>query len=126
MASRKLRVGFLSTAQIGRKNAGAAVASGAVELVAVASRDLAKAQAFATAWGFGRAYGSYEELLADPTVEAVYIPLPTAMRLEWVVKAGAAGKHVLCDKPCAVSLGELEKMTAAVAASGKQFMDGVM
>ena len=122
----KLRVGFLSTAQIGRKNAGAALASGVCELVAVASRDLPRAQAFANAWGFARAYGSYEELLADETIDAVYIPLPTALRAEWAIKAGEAGKHVLCDKPCAVSFDELARMTTACRQRGTQFMDGVM
>ena len=97
-----------------------------MELAAVASRDLAKAAAFAKEWGFAKAYGSYDELLADPEIDAVYVPLPTSMRREWVVKAAQRGKHVLCDKPCAASLKELVAMTAACRTAGVQFLDGVM
>lgn len=125
MESRPLRVGFLSTAQIGRKVSWAAKEAG-VALSAVASRDLAKAEAFAAAWGFAKAYGSYDELLADPDIDAVYIPLPTALHCEWVLKAAAAGKSVLLDKPCATSLGELARMTRACAAAGVQYMDNTM
>jgi predicted dehydrogenase len=72
------------------------------------------------------AFGSYEELLGSKEVDAVYIPLPTGLRKEWVIRAAEAGKHVLCEKPCAVSLSDLREMTEACRRNGVQFMDGVM
>jgi predicted dehydrogenase len=91
--------GILSTADINRRVLPGATSSPQVELVAVGSRDKAKADAFAKHWEIPRAYGSYEELLADPEVEALYIPLPNTLHVEWSVKALEAGKHVLCEKP---------------------------
>ena len=91
--------GILSTADINRRVLPGATSSPQVELVAVGSRDKAKADAFARRWGIARAYGSYEELLADPEVEALYIPLPNTLHVEWSIKAMEAGKHVLCEKP---------------------------
>ena len=79
--------GILSTADINRKLLAGAAESDDVEVVAVGSRDLARAEEFAQTWGIRRAYGSYEELLADPEVEAVYIPLPNTMHSEWSIKA---------------------------------------
>ena len=75
-------------------------------LYAIAGRSLAKAQAFAAEYGFEKAYGSYDELLADDAVQAVYIPLPNDFHLPWVTKALEAGKHVLCEKPLALNAGE--------------------
>jgi predicted dehydrogenase len=72
------------------------------------------------------AFGSYEGLLASPNVDAVYIPLPTGIRKSWVIQAAAAGKHVVCEKPCAVSVADLEEMLAACRRHRVQFMDGVM
>jgi len=91
--------GILSTADINRKLIPGAHASPKVELLAVASRDKARAESFAREWNIERAYGSYEELFADPEVEAVYIPLPNTLHREWTIKAVDAGKHVLCEKP---------------------------
>jgi D-xylose 1-dehydrogenase (NADP+, D-xylono-1,5-lactone-forming) len=91
--------GIVSTADINRKVIPGAHASEKVELVAVASRDQARADAYAREWEIPRAYGSYEALLADPEVEAVYISLPNTMHAEWSIKALEAGKHVLCEKP---------------------------
>jgi predicted dehydrogenase len=91
--------GILSTADINRRVLPGAKSSPRVELVAVASRDQRKADAFARHWEIPRAYGSYEELLDDPEVEAVYIPLPNTLHVEWSIKALEAGKHVLCEKP---------------------------
>jgi predicted dehydrogenase len=91
--------GILSTADINRRVLPGATSSPQVELVAVGSRDKAKADAFAKHWEIPRAYGSYEELLADPEVEALYIPLPNTLHVEWSIKALEAGKHVLCEKP---------------------------
>jgi xylose dehydrogenase (NAD/NADP) len=92
---RPLRWGVLSTANISRKLFG----SGHGGFVAVASRGLDRAEAFAREHGLQRAHGSYEDLLADPEVDAVYIPLPNAMHVEWSIRALEAGKHVLCEKP---------------------------
>jgi xylose dehydrogenase (NAD/NADP) len=91
--------GFMSTADINRKLIPGAKASPQVDLIAVASRDQARADEYAREWGFDRAYGSYEALLEDPDVEAVYIPLPNTMHCEWSIRAVEAGKHVLCEKP---------------------------
>jgi len=91
--------GFLSTADINRKLIPGAHASEKVELLAVASRDKRRAEAYADEWEIPRAYGSYEDLLADPEIEAVYISLPNTMHVEWSIKALEAGKHVLCEKP---------------------------
>jgi D-xylose 1-dehydrogenase (NADP+, D-xylono-1,5-lactone-forming) len=91
--------GIVSTADINRKVIPGAHASEKVELVAVASRDQARADAYAREWEIPRAYGTYEALLADPEIEAVYISLPNSMHAEWSIKALEAGKHVLCEKP---------------------------
>jgi len=128
-----LRWGILSTARIIRRNWCGMRDSGAATLVALASRDLAKARAFidemqATApWPLApEAHGSYESLLARPDIDAVYIPLPTGIRKEWVLRAARAGKHVLCEKPCAVSAADLREMIACCEANQVLFMDGVM
>jgi xylose dehydrogenase (NAD/NADP) len=100
--------GTLSTADINRKLLAGAAASADVEVVAVGSRDLDKARAFADEWGIQRAYGSYEELLADSEVEAVYNPLPNTMHVEWSIRALEAGKHVLCEKPMSRHVSDVE------------------
>ena len=94
-----MKWGIVSTADINRKVIPGAHASDKVELVAVASRDQARADAYAREWEIPRAYGSYEALLADTEIEAVYISLPNTMHAEWSIKALEAGKHVLCEKP---------------------------
>jgi predicted dehydrogenase len=91
--------GIVSTADINRKVIPGAHASEKVELVGVASRDQERAMAYAEEWEIPRAYGSYEALLADPEIEAVYISLPNTLHCEWSIKALEAGKHVLCEKP---------------------------
>ncbi len=91
--------GILSTARIGAALVGGSRATDLAEVVAVASRSAASAQAFAQLHGIPRAHGSYEALLADPEVQAVYIPLPNGMHVDWAVRALEAGKHVLCEKP---------------------------
>jgi len=91
--------GIVSTANINRKVIPGAHASEKVELVGVASRDRARAEAYTREWSIPRAYGSYEALLADPEIEAVYISLPNTLHAEWSIKALEAGKHVLCEKP---------------------------
>jgi xylose dehydrogenase (NAD/NADP) len=102
--------GILSTADINRKLIPGAHASPKVDLLAIASRDQARAESYAQEWGIARAYGSYEELLADADVEAVYIPLPNTLHSEWTIRAVDAGKHVLCEKP-------FSRHTAEVAAA---------
>ena len=94
-----MKWGIVSTADINRKVIPGAHASEKVELVAVASRDQARADAYAREWEIPRAYGTYEALLADPEIEAVYVSLPNSMHAEWSIKALEAGKHVLCEKP---------------------------
>ena len=128
-----LRIGFLSTANIGRKNWKAILSSGNCVVAAVASRDLAASRRFIDDCqresAFAEkpcAFGSYGELIDSPGVDAVYIPLPTGLRQEWVVRAAAAGKHIVCEKPCAANLADLDAMLAACRENRVQFMDGVM
>ena len=129
----KLRIGFLSTANIGRQNWKAIFNSGNAIVTAVASRDAGRVREFIRNCqrefpfaGEPAALGSYEELLATKNVDAVYIPLPTGLRKEWVLRAAAAGKHVICEKPCALSAADLEEMISACRKNRVQFMDGVM
>ena len=130
---KKLRVGFLSTAGIGRKNWKAIFHSGNAVVSAVASRSLKKSRQFIDdcqhEFAFAeapRAFGSYEELLASPLVDAVYIPLPTALRKSFVLQAAANHKHVVCEKPCATDSHSLAEMISACQKHQVQFMDGVM
>lgn len=127
------RWGILSTAGIAMKNWHSIVSSQNARIVAVASRSDEKAQAFVTACqnsvpasGPVDALGSYEELLKRKDIDAVYIPLPTGIRKEWVVKAAQAGKHVMVEKPCGVTADDVREMIQACQASNVQFMDGVM
>ena len=99
MAGSIVKWGIVSTADINRKVIPGAQESAKVDLVAVASRNRARADAYAREWGIPRAYGSYEELLADPEIEAVYVSLPNTLHCEWSIRALEAGKHVLCEKP---------------------------
>ncbi|MGE9266495.1 MAG: Gfo/Idh/MocA family protein [Verrucomicrobiales bacterium] len=129
----KVRWGFLGAAAIARKNWAALRHSGNGELRAVGSRNRERAEDFVREGQLSvpfvtspTAVEGYEAILADEEIEAVYVPLPTALRKEWVIKAAQAGKHVLCEKPCAVSLRDLEEMTEACERHGVQFMDGVM
>jgi predicted dehydrogenase len=130
---KKLRFGILGAANIARKNWAAILDSGNAIVTAVASRDAARGRRFiqelqakAPFESTPVALGSYEELLDRGDVDAVYIPLPTGLRKEWVLRAAAAGKHVICEKPCGVSAAEVREMTEACAKNGVQFMDGVM
>lgn len=127
------RWGILGTAGIARKNWQAIRLSGNGRLVAVASRTperaaafVAECQAEAPLDPAPDPLGSYAELLARDDVDAVYIPLPTGLRKEWVLAAAAAGKHVLCEKPCGCDAAEVREMTEACERAGVQFMDGVM
>jgi len=130
---KKLRFGFLSTANIGRKNWLAAFNAGNCVVSAVASRDVDRSRKFISDCQ-GKvpfetapaAFGSYDELLKSKDVDAVYVPMPTGLRKDYVIRAAEAGKHVLCEKPCASNVAELEEMLAACKKHNVQFMDGVM
>ncbi|GAB4427962.1 MAG: Gfo/Idh/MocA family oxidoreductase [Anaerolineae bacterium] len=109
----KLRWGLLSTANINDAVIEPIRQAARSELVAVASRDKNKAQAYAAEKGIPTAHGSYEELLADPNIDVIYNPLPNTLHCEWTVKAAEAGKHVLCEKPITPTLAELDQVEAA-------------
>jgi predicted dehydrogenase len=94
-----MKLGILSTARINRAVLMGARLSDRVDVVAVASRDAARAEAYAKEHRIERAYGSYDALLADPDVEAVYVSLPNSLHVEWSIRSLEAGKHVLCEKP---------------------------
>ena len=122
----RVRWGVLSTASIGRLVIEATRAADHAEFVAVASRDAARARAFADELGLEASFGSYEELLASRAVDAVYVALPVALHTEWTVKALAAGKHVLCEKPLATSAAEAGRCFAAAEAAGRHCVEGLM
>lgn len=133
MSDQSCRWGILSTANIAMKNWHSIAQSGNGQVVAVASRSAEKAQAFIDACQASvpvpqtvDAVSSYEELLARDDIDAVYIPLPTAIRTEWVIRAAEAGKHVMVEKPCGVTADDVRAMISACDAAGVQFMDGVM
>jgi len=118
--------GILSTADINRKLIPGAHASPKIELIAVASRDTGRAEAYAGEWEIDRAYGSYEALLADPDVEAVYISLPNTLHCEWSIRAMEAGKHVLCEKPLSRHVAEVEDAFAAAKRTGMLLSEAFM
>jgi len=129
----KLRIGFMSTANIGRQNWKAVFNSSNCVVSAVASRDVKRSRQYIREGqrefpfaGEPAAFGSYEELIASKSVDAVYVPLPTGLRKEWVLRAAVAGKHVICEKPCGVSLADVQDMADACRKNRVQFMDGVM
>jgi hypothetical protein len=125
--TRKIRWGFLGTAAIADGRYAPAIrASRNGTLHAVASRDPAKARAFAAKHGFARACGSYEELLADPAVDAIYNPLPNALHAPWSIAALRAGKPVLCEKPLAATAAEAREMFAAAATAGLPLLEAFM
>ncbi|MEZ4622331.1 MAG: Gfo/Idh/MocA family oxidoreductase [Caldilineaceae bacterium] len=111
--SKKVRWGLLSTANINKALIGPLQQSERSELVAVASRDAEKAQTYATAHKIPKAHGSYEALLNDPDIDAIYNPLPNLLHREWTVKAAEAGKHVLCEKPLVTTLADFDQVMAA-------------
>jgi xylose dehydrogenase (NAD/NADP) len=121
-----VRWGILSTAAINEKLLAGARRSDAVEVVAVGSRDGARAAAFAERHGIGRAHGSYEAVLEDPDVEAVYIPLPNALHHPWTMRALAAGKHVLCEKPYSRRPAEVEEAFDAAERAGLVLSEAYM
>ena len=115
----KVRWGLLSTANINRRLIPALRASQRGELVAVASRSQAAAEAYAAQWEIPRAFGSYEAMLESGQVDAVYISLPNHLHAEWTIRALHSGVHVLCEKPFALSLAEVDAMIAAAQATAR-------
>jgi predicted dehydrogenase len=125
--STKLRFGVLSTANISLKKVIPAMQQGELTTVtAIASRDLAKARNAATKLGIPTAYGSYEELLADPNIDAIYNPLPNQLHVPWTTKAAEAGKHVLCEKPLGMTVAEAKTLLDVRARTGVKICEAFM
>ena len=120
------RWGILSTANINRLVLAGAAGSDEVEIAAVASRDLARAVAYARDHGIPQAYGSYEELLADPALEAIYVSLPNSLHVEWATRALQAGKHVLCEKPVSRHPAQVEELFDTAERYGRHCMEAFM
>ena len=121
-----MRLGLLSTADINRKVIPGARASEKVDLVAVASRDQARAEAYAKQWEIPRAYGSYEALLEDVDIDAVYISLPNTMHREWSIRSVEAGKHVICEKPFSKRPEDVEAAFDAAERTGRLLTEAFM
>ena len=115
--SDKIRWGLLSTANINQALIDPIRQAERSDLVAVASRDVTKAKAYAAERNIPKAHGSYEDLLADPDIDVIYNPLPNSLHSEWTVKAAKAGKHVLCEKPITITLAELDQVERAASAN---------
>ena len=113
MAEKHACWGLLSTARINERLIPAIRASEQSELSAVASRSEERAQAYAKQWGIPHAYGTYEQMLADPAINVVYLSLPNHLHAEWAIKCVEAGKHVLCEKPIAITTDEVMRMAQA-------------
>ncbi|TCR61742.1 Gfo/Idh/MocA family oxidoreductase [Bosea sp. BK604] len=123
VGTRPLQLGILGAANIARAFSSGVAASKTVTVAAVASRDAAKAESFAGECGIPRFHGSYEALLADPAIEAIYNPLPNSLHAEWSVRAMEAGKHVLCEKPLATSAVDARAMFAAAKRLGRHLVE---
>src|SRR5258708_20323236 len=122
--ARKIRWGVLGVANIAVQKVIPAMQRGDLtEVAAIASRDLGKAQQAAAKLDIPRAFGSYEDLLADPAIEAIYIPLPNHLHVPWSIQGLQAGKHVLCEKPIALSAAEARTMIPAPDAPAKKTAD---
>ena len=125
--SKKIRWGVLSTAAIGLKKVIPAMQQGQLTTIAaIASRDLSKAKEAAAAHSIPKAYGSYEELLADPDIDAIYNPLPNHLHVPWTIKAAEAGKHVLCEKPISLTVAEAETLLAVRNRTGVKIGEAFM
>jgi predicted dehydrogenase len=126
MNAKILNWGLLSTARINRSLIPALRASKRNHLLAVASRTQESAETFAKEWKISRAHGSYEALLADPEIDVIYNPLPNHLHAEWAIKAVEAGKHVLCEKPLALSVDEVDAIAAAAQKHGRVVAEAFM
>src|ERR1700689_4424420 len=124
---RKVKWGVLGAANIALKKVIPAMQQSEwSEITGIASRDLKKAQEAARSLGIAKAYGSYEELLADPEIEAIYNPLPNHLHVPWSIKAAEAGKHVLCEKPLSMTVAEARTLLAARDRSGVKMGEAFM
>ena len=121
-----LNWGLLGTARINRSLIPPLRLSVRNNLLAVASRTQGRANAYAEEWAIPRAYGSYEEMLADDEIDVVYIPLPNTLHAEWAIKAAEAGKHVLCEKPLALSVEQVDSMVEASDKAGTVLIEAFM
>lgn len=119
MPTSRLRWGLLSTARINRMLIPAIRAAARSELTTVASRSVDRARGYADEWHIPRALGSYEALVADPQIDVVYNPLPNSLHVEWTVRALDAGKHVLCEKPLALTVEDVARILDAAKRNGK-------
>lgn len=126
VTDRIVRWGILGTARIAAKVGPAIQQAQAAELTAIASRSAERAAQWAADQDVPRSHGSYQALLDDPEIDAVYIPLPPALHAEWTIKAAERGKHVLCEKPLAMNATQAMEMAAACREHNVQLMDGVM
>jgi predicted dehydrogenase len=124
--SATMRWGILGTGNIARQFATGMKSSKRCVAAAAGSRNLETAEAFAKSFGIPRALGSYEALVADRDVDAVYVSLPNSLHEQWTIAALAAGKHVLCEKPLAMDAGQAERMFAAAEKAGKLLMEAFM
>ena len=125
--AKKVRWGVLSTANIGLKKVIPGMQRCEHATVdAIASRDLGKAREAAASLGIARAYGSYEELLADPEIDAIYNPLPNNMHVPWTIKAAEAGKHVLCEKPISMTVAEAKQLLPVRQRTGVKIGEAFM
>jgi predicted dehydrogenase len=124
--ARRLRWALLGTARINRLVIPAIRASSRSTLVAVASRDRARAEAYAAEWTITRAIGSYDELLDAADIDIVYIPLPNSLHADWCIRAVERGKHVLCEKPLALSVPDVDRIAAAASRQDRTVTEGFM
>ena len=122
----KLRWGLLSTARINRLVIPAIRSASRSTLTTVASRTTARAAAYAAEWDIPHAAGPYDALLADPAVDVVYISLPNSLHAEWTIRALEAGKHVLCEKPLALSVADVDRIAAAATRAGRVAAEAFM
>ena len=123
----QLKWGVLSTAKIGREKVIPGIqAAPNCEVVAIAGRDSSRARSVAEQLGIATAHGAYQDLLDDPSVDAVYIPLPNHLHAKWTIRAAEAGKHVLCEKPLALTSSDAQRMVDACAAADVVFMEAFM
>lgn len=127
MRMKKIRWGIIGSANIAKGSVIPGIQQSETgEVLAIASRGIEKAKETAEQLNIPKAYGSYEELLADPEIEAVYIPLPNHLHKEWAIRAAEAGKHVLCEKPLAINATEAEVMVEACQKAGVVFAEAFM
>jgi xylose dehydrogenase (NAD/NADP) len=121
-----LKWGLLCTANINRRLIPAIRAAERAELLAVSSRSQERAEDYAAEWDIPRAHGSYEAMLEDPDIDALYISLPNSLHAEWTIRAAEAGKHVLCEKPLALNVAECDDMISAAEWAGVVVIEAVM